>query len=301
MAGYVNITIATFNRVECTEQCIQSIIERTSYPYTLNIIDNGSSDGTKKYLKGIQRKPEYAERINRIVMLDRNMGISPAYNLGWTLSDAPYYMKVDNDVVFLRDDWLQTLIDAANIENDIAMVGFGKNTCGLRHKENDSLYYQGHVGGCTLIKREAHKRIGFWNEDYGLYGEEDADYGLRARLAGFSNVTCSDERGDFIKYVAKLDTNFDTYTDWKKAERESNLKEIFLLNDVLFKCGFRDVYVDRKFLPVDIDGRITFRLNKDYILAFEMLKNKYSPILKALVESDEMAQINNELGLNIHY
>ena len=38
-------------------------------------------------------------------------------------------------------------------------------------------------GACYLIPKRAHEALGYWCEDYGLYGEEDHDHSVRLRLA----------------------------------------------------------------------------------------------------------------------
>lgn len=297
MQAFVNITVVTYNRVECTKQCLASIIERTHQPFVLTLIDNHSTDGTRAYLESLRTDPRYAPHINRIVYLERNMGISPAYNLGWTLSDAPYYMKIDNDVVFLRDDWLDILIKYATEIEDSAMIGFGENTSGLRHPADDRLSLHGHVGGCTLIRKEAHERLGFWNEDYGFYGEEDADFGLRARLAGMVNFTYQDDKGPFIEYVDGLDENILEYKAWKGKEREDNLREMFSFNDVLFKCGFRDVHVGRMYLPQPTGDTFTFVPDRHYLTQVEALKKHYLPLIPQIVETDEFKEIQKTYNI----
>ena len=297
--SFVNLTIATFNRLACTRLCLESIVARTRYPYVLTIIDNGSTDGTREYLEEVRNDPRFAGKINRIVFLDRNMGISPAYNLGWVLSDAPYYMKIDNDVVFLRDDWLEVLVRSAETAEDAAMLGFGRNASTVRHAADDRLHYVSHVGGCTLISRNAHEKIGFWNEDYGLYGEEDSDFGLRARLAGFCNLKYADGAGDFIRYVDDADADMMAFRHWKDAERKDNLDFMFLFNDTMFKCGFREPYVGRMYLPVERDGSFSFKVNREYLLRMEDLKRKYSPYIETIRESEDFKQIESENGFDI--
>jgi glycosyltransferase involved in cell wall biosynthesis len=293
MEDFVNLTIVTYNRLKCTKRCLASILEQTNYPFVLTIIDNNSTDNTRSYLKEIKKDKRYAKHINRIIFLEKNMGISPAYNLGWILSDAPYYMKIDNDVEFLRENWLQSLVTIANENKDAAMIGFGKNSSGVMLK--DKLYCQGHVGGCTLIRRDVHKKIGFWTEDYGLYGEEDADYGHRARLAGYYNLTFNDD-APFIRYVDKLDCNYQNYKDWKDQERINNINSIFGLNDILFKCGFRDLYVERMYIPYPQGDTFTFKLNREYIIKLESLKKKYLPHLHEIMNTKEFKDIQKTLN-----
>lgn len=291
MDDHVNLTIVTYNRLECTKRCIASILERTRFPFVLTIIDNNSADGTRDYLERLAVDERCAKHINRVVFLETNMGVSPAYNLGWALSDAPYYMKIDNDVEFLRDDWLPSLVQVARENRDAAMVGFGKNSSGFKLKGRDDVYYQGHAGGCALIRRDAHERLGFWNEDYGLYGEEDSDFGLRARLAGYCNLTLHDEEAPYIRYVDELDGNYQDYRSWKTRERKGNLNEMFAFNDTLFKCGFRELYVGRKYIPRPNGENFTFVPDRKYIQQLESLKKKYMPLLEKIRNSQEYEEI----------
>lgn len=301
MDNPVNITVVTFKRIECTKKCILSIIEHTKYPFHMTIIDNGSKDETNKYLYSLQNNPEYSKYINKIVFFEENIGVSCAYNHGWSLSNAPYYMKIDNDVIFLRSDWLSILVEQVNKYPDIAMIGFGNNTSGIRHPHDNRLSLAGHVGGCVLIRRDVHEKLGYWNEDYGLYGEEDADYGLRARLAGYINVLFSDEKGAFIKYVDNYDANKDEYKKWKNAQRAKNISLMFKLNDVLFKCGFRDLYVEKRFMFDHVDGVLDVKVNEKYRKDMDAYKKKFIPLLDEIMKSDEFEKINNELGFNFYY
>lgn len=295
----VNLTIATFNRIDCTRQCIESIISRTRHPHRLTIIDNGSTDGTQDYLRGLHAAGVLAD----LVLLDANMGISPAYNLGWEICDAAYYMKIDNDVVFLRDDWLETLVGYADTNPDVAMIGFGKSFREIVHSRdaNNVLHHVGHVGGCVLIRRDVHEKIGFWNEDYGLYGEEDSDFGLRARLAGYVNVVVHNPDVPFIRYSDAEFEQHAEYQSWKAGKRRKNLDAWCTFNDCLFKCGFRPTYVGRKFIPHVQGTSCTFTANKEYLREIAALEAKYQPHLDRILASEEFARINDELGFNFWY
>lgn len=301
MENSVDITIVTFNRLACTIKCLSSIVNNTRHPFRLTIVDNGSKDETRNYLRSLKIDPDYSKYINNIIFLEENFGVSCAYNLGWSLSSSPYYMKIDNDVVFLRSDWLNILVEQADKYPDICMIGFGKNSSGIRHPKDRRLSLAGHVGGCVLIRRDVHEKIGYWNEDYGLYGEEDADYGLRGRLAGYINVLFSDENGAFIKYVDQYDTDRGAYKKWKNAQREKNISMMFMLNDVLFKCGFRDLHVGRKFLHDQVDGVIQLKIDEEYLKVMDGYKKNFLPLLNDIVKSEEFHKINNELGFNFYY
>lgn len=50
----------TLNQLDYTRLCVESIFQHTTVPYELIIVDNGSSDGTRSYLR--QRRPRPAPR-----------------------------------------------------------------------------------------------------------------------------------------------------------------------------------------------------------------------------------------------
>jgi GT2 family glycosyltransferase len=295
----VNITIVTYNRLACTRICIDSVRRLAGFPHKIVVVDNASGDGTREYLQGLLAEGV----IHRLALLDENMGVSPAFNLGWELCPANYCMKVDNDVEFLRPGWLAELVGYAATHQEIAMLGFGCNSSGLRFAPvtDAVLHYQGHVGGCTLIRQDVLDKLGWWNEDYGLYGEEDSDFGLRARLAGYVNLTLCEHERPYISYTEHLDPNFGLYANWKEKERSENLAFRFLFNDTLFKCGLRPLYVGRKYLA-QLDGdHVRFRPNLAYVSEQKELERKYLPHLDMLRNSEELRRINEELGLNFWF
>ena len=49
-----SLVIAVWNQLEYTKRCIESIERWTGLPYELVIIDNGSTDGTREYLRTVK-------------------------------------------------------------------------------------------------------------------------------------------------------------------------------------------------------------------------------------------------------
>jgi len=297
--SFVNITIVTYNRVECTRLCIDSVVQLAGHPHRIVVVDNASTDGTREYL----REQLAQGRIHRLALLDENMGVAPAFNLGRELCPAACTMKVDNDVEFLRPGWLAELVRLAETHRDIAMLGFGCSARGVRYAPETELvlHHQGHVGGCVLLRQDVLDAIGWWNEDYGLYGEEDSDFGLRARLGGYVNLTLCDAQRPHIRYTEHLDGNFAQYSGWKDKQRTENLAFRFTFNDTLFKCALRPLFVGRKFLA-EVDGeRVRFRPNTQYLREQAVLEQQYLPHLEALRNSDALRDINKRFGLDFWY
>jgi GT2 family glycosyltransferase/glycosyltransferase involved in cell wall biosynthesis len=259
-AGYVNIGIITFNRLEFTRQAIEALLIQTDHPYTLTVVDNNSQDGTREYLREQHRRGI----IKNLVLLEENVGVAKASNLAWNLEpEALYYMKLDNDIVIQKPGWLSRLVACCDAIPQAGAVGYNfepvsypvKEVNGWRVRVKD----KGNLGGaCILIPRRTHDKLGFWCEDYGLYGEEDADYGLRIMLSGLLNIYMEDEEVGFhlpagraaiidpVTFVAqdgKEELDYAEYRNWKDQQRRQNVLEgAFWKNVELYFSGTKPLY-----------------------------------------------------------
>ncbi len=192
---YVNIGMITYNRLEFTRQAIDALIRFTDYPYALTVVDNNSQDGTRDYLKDLHARGI----IRNLVLLDENVGVAKASNLAWHLEpDAPYYMKLDNDIVIQKPGWLRPLVEAVDKISDLGAVGYNFEPRSFQLQEiagqKIRIKPYGNLGGaCILIPRRTSDLIGYWCEEYGLYSDEDYDYGCRITLSGLYNAYMEDE------------------------------------------------------------------------------------------------------------
>ncbi|MDR2819566.1 MAG: glycosyltransferase [Desulfovibrio sp.] len=189
----LNVTIPVYNRFRLTQRtllslrrCVQTI------PFVVTVVDNGSDKALG------QRLLEFHKTgiIDHLFRLPRNMGIAVAANIGWRMVGAPYYMKLDNDIEILDPQLLSKLFrlwsygkplstlsplweDRKHILEQDDAVKTPDGALGV-----DSTITNG-AGAGILIPRPLSEILGLWNEDYGLYGAEDGDYGLRMKCAGF--------------------------------------------------------------------------------------------------------------------
>ncbi|MFM6505980.1 MAG: glycosyltransferase [Dolichospermum sp.] len=192
---YVNIGVVTFNRLEFTKQAIASIVKFTSFPYVISVVDNGSHDGTKDYLLELQEKGI----IKNLVLLVENVGVAKASNLAWIQEEkALYYLKYDNDIVIQKNNWLSNLISVIDATPEVGVIGYNFEPISYSLKmirdQKIRVKEEGNIGGaCFLIPKRTQKILGYWCEDYGLYGFEDVDYSFRVKLAGLLNAYMEDE------------------------------------------------------------------------------------------------------------
>ena len=203
-----SIIILTFNQLNITKMCIDSLEKHTKEPYELIFVDNGSKDGTVKFLK------EYGNK-NKVncIFNDSNMGFSYANNQGIKISRGEYIVLLNNDVI-LTEKWLYKLILCAETYPRAGTVGPITNAAAgpqkvtpayedLRDLDKYSAAFSLKNAGqwvdsyrlnafCMLIKKEIISRVGLLDEKFGPGGYEDYDYCLRVRQAGYKNVLAGD-------------------------------------------------------------------------------------------------------------
>ena len=192
---FVNIGMVTYNRLEFTRQSLDALLLNTNFPYVLTIVDNASTDGTREYLK----EQKHRGIIKNLVLLDENVGVAKASNLAWSVEpEADFYLKLDNDIVIQKPGWLGMIVDVVMAIPEAGAVAYNFEPVSYPEYEVHGIQVRpknGNLGGaCVLIPRNIHQLLGFWCEDYGLYGEEDADYGYRIMQAGLFNVYMHDEQ-----------------------------------------------------------------------------------------------------------
>lgn len=189
----VNITMLSYNRLDFTRQAIEAVRRTTGQRYRLVVVDNGSSAETVDWLKGARRRGW----IDVLLVNGSNLGVARAANQGWLAFETSLYVKLDNDIVIEKADWLSKLVAVGEGISDAGMVGYNFEAVSYPVREIEGFRVRPrelHLGGaCVLVTRRAHERVGFWCEDYFPYSEEDFDMGYRLTLAGFRHYYMEDE------------------------------------------------------------------------------------------------------------
>lgn len=194
-----DIIIPVWNQLEVTKDCINSIIKNTDYPFRLIVIDNASDGETKHYLESL--KPE--KRLSAILIRnEKNLGFVKAVNQGINSSDADYICVLNNDTLVMKD-WLAEMINISRAREDIGIVNPSSNNLGQRPQKGEPLELYAEklksdsgkfvelgaaIGFCMLIKRDVIKKIGLFDEIYGMGNFEDTDFSRRAVKEGYKCV-----------------------------------------------------------------------------------------------------------------
>ncbi len=199
----VSIVILTRNGLDVTVECLASIELHTHEPYELIMVDNGSTDQTRKFLQGFARSHSNVT----LVYNDDNLGFAAGCNQGMAAARGEHILLLNNDVV-VTDGWLTRLLRPLHQDPAIGIVGPRTNRVASKQLVPDSDYEnldqmqefardwsrkragRGHfdelaIGFALLIRGEVFRQIGGLDLRFGTGNYEDDDYCLRAQLAGW--------------------------------------------------------------------------------------------------------------------
>jgi glycosyltransferase involved in cell wall biosynthesis len=206
----VSIIILTFNELEYTKKCIESIRKHTPETHEIIFVDNGSTDGTVKWLLNLVQENNHYKLIEN----SKNLGFPKGCNQGIQASCGEYILLLNNDVL-VTDGWLSGMLECLNGAHDVGIVGpMTDNISGVQ-KVRDANYgsldclddyarefrelnrhrrvpVRRVVGFCMLFKRKLVEKIGLLDESFGSGNFEDDDYCLRASLEGYRNMIAGD-------------------------------------------------------------------------------------------------------------
>lgn len=233
----------TYKGRPITKTCIDSL-KKTKYPnMKIVIADQGSTDGSKEY---------FLKRY-------KDIGISKAEDKGWAhgidkgieyafrrYPELEYIALLNNDLEFKDHNWLEKLVNAAEKDAQIGVVG-----CRLKYS-NGSIQHGGaeitlsgarHVydkkisqtsrysslvtGAVILVRRKLLSEIGMIDETFLPFYWEDSDFEDRAKEKGFK-----------IYYVGTTDIiHFQSHSinsDVKKKWNKDEINGIYRRNGYIY-------------------------------------------------------------------
>lgn len=250
--GFTSIILLTYNQLEYTKKCVESIQRYTPEPHEIIFVDNGSTDGTREYLQNLAKESDHIE----IILNDRNLGFAAGNNQALQKARGNYILLLNNDVV-VTERWLGRLIWWLEQSPETGMVGPMSNAVsGPQLVKNvpygdslDAMHKFAHeyslrntgrstefmrlVGFCLLIKKEVIDIIGNLDENYLCGNFEDDDICLRSFIAGYKNIIAHDVfihhygsmtfRGNAIDYSTTIDKNLKYFSNkWKGIVKVSS-------------------------------------------------------------------------------
>ncbi len=204
-----SIVMLTFNQLDLSKKCLDSLERFTAVPYELIIVDNGSNDGTVDFLNQYRS----GKKNVRCIFNSENLAFSKANNQGIREAKGEYILLLNNDVI-LTGGWLKRMQKCLEISNRVGAAGPCTNVASgpqkispgyedLSELQNYSCAFAIKNAGrwinchrlnafCFIIKREVVEQVGLLDERFGPGGFEDYDYCLRIRQAGYKIMLAGD-------------------------------------------------------------------------------------------------------------
>jgi GT2 family glycosyltransferase/Flp pilus assembly protein TadD len=225
-----SIIMPVWNRLELTKECLTALSQITDQPeYEVIVVDNGSTDGTKEFLAGLQGDVQ-------IIRNEQNLGFAKGCNQGAAVAKGAYLVFLNNDMVPQRG-WLGALVSEVEAHQEVGIVGskllypdgtvqhagvvrdcqhllpyhIYKSFAGDHPAVNQRREFQIITAACLLIRRSLFEEVGGFDEGY-INGFEDADLCLKVR-----------ERGHRVVYQPRsVVVHLESQTPGRKAHEDAN-------------------------------------------------------------------------------
>jgi len=199
----VSIVIPTYNRKPILKKCLQAlenqILNKLIGFYEIIVVDDGSTDGTAKWIK------ENQINLPHVVLYEQDHG-GPALgrNLGVLKSKGDIIIFIDSDLVVvnkflihhvnkLHKYWLKknkkcftygSVINTSNFQNPLS-----------EDSKITDISFAYFATGNVAISKDLLLDIGLFDTSFSLYGWEDLELGERLKKIGVKLIKCSEAKG----------------------------------------------------------------------------------------------------------
>lgn len=185
----VSVIIPTYNREDFIEETIQSVLDQTYKDFEIIVVDDGSTDNTKKKLEKFNSKIKLIEQKNSERAVSRNNGIKNA--------QGEYIAFLDSDDLWFKNK-LEKQVEVLDKNKDYVLtycqcLRINENGLNIKIAERQLKGYSGYVyekllmrnfitSPTPLVKRECIEKIKGFETKYIPY--EDWEFWVRLSLLG---------------------------------------------------------------------------------------------------------------------
>ena len=195
----VSVVIPTYNRLPILKKCLDSlenqILIDEFFDYEVVIVDDGSTDGTIKWLEeNIQTFPHlrFFEQSHGGPALGRNLGVEK--------SNGDLIIFIDSDLVvdkYFLMNHVNSLTKAWKKQRNRKCFTYGSviNTSNFNNPKSEPFKLQDlswayFATGNVAIDKKVLEKSGLFDTSFHLYGWEDLELGERLRNMGVKLIKC---------------------------------------------------------------------------------------------------------------
>lgn len=198
----ISVIIAAYNAEKFLAKVLDSVYEQSRLPDEIIIVDDGSTDNTRKIAE------EYKEEASKTfpgiryhLIVQKNKGPAAASNVAIGNAKGEYIVSVDSDAI-VDKDLIEKCVDEMEKDRSIGAVGgyirtANKDKFWARIMGYDLEYRYDHIGGLktpkawmthispcnTVYRKEVFDKTGGFSETFGH--THDVDFSYRLTAAGY--------------------------------------------------------------------------------------------------------------------
>ena len=206
----VSIVTPNYNGEKFLKTFFESLNNDSELIGEVIIVDNGSTDGSREFIKGNSFNFPV-----KLIENKENLGFSPAVNQGIMESECEYIFSLNNDTE-IRKGSIRAMADLMSSDDSIFSVqakmlqydnkelvddvgdeynllGWTKKT-GENHKSTEFTEVRDIFSACAgaaMYRKSLLDEIGMFDDNFFAY-MEDVDLAIRSKISGYRNLLCPD-------------------------------------------------------------------------------------------------------------
>lgn len=245
-------------RTKYTDRTFHSLLKTVDFKkHRIGIFNNGSCEYSKDLAEGFMSAMKYVNPDSFLINSDTNKGTAFGINEVWRhRKEGEHCLKLDNDVEFFTDNWLDQLKEAVERDPSIGICGakrkdllesptqeneWFRSTLEMLPHENGQKwivaeFVQHVIGTCQLYSDKFLKEFGYlWQKS--VYSLDDSYAAHRAKVLGYRCAFLPHIEIDHIDTAEAVD-----YIQWKRDEAGRQMQDYNRIVDGLYSGKINPYY-----------------------------------------------------------